>query len=317
MNEVLECSRSTKTARNVLLVIGEVAHHDGVGWLPQGPPKDRPADRRSIAERANAGVRSVERAIAQLQELDELEVRRVQNSRKRLAVYRVIVGRLRDVEVDMDRLEHFAFDGPFWTVEELVLDRAIRLASGVATTRHFGGSSEGARPAISGSDDPPFLAAHACASEQTVLRTVQQQQQEERSDALAALGDEAVLAELEERLQAVGAGGRLRKSAVADPCRALAWLQLAADEAHTNPAGFVAVGMTSGDWPSRRGPLVSASSKQAWVESTSALLDPEEAHRIVDEWENLDDGERAQWHQAVDEARELAEQARRAAWRAA
>lgn len=111
-------------------------------------------------------------------------------------------------------------------------------------------------------------------------------------------------AALSEELTAIGAGSALVALAWTEPERAIAWCRIAKDEARRNPAGFVATGMRSGEWPSARENLATSNSKQRWIDETSWLLDPEDAHLIVDEWENVDHGERAMWHQAVDEARD-------------
>jgi hypothetical protein len=92
-------------------------------------------------------------------------------------------------------------------------------------------------------------------------------------------------------------------AAHADPQRALAWLELAASEATRNPAGFVLAGLRSGEWPAQRGPASSAAPRlQSWIDRTAWRLGREAAHEILDDWDlDLDDGERAQWHQAIDE----------------
>lgn len=123
------------------------------------------------------------------------------------------------------------------------------------------------------------------------------------AELAAQLGSDAAAASLVEDLQAMQAGARLVAAAWRDPERARAWIAIARDEARLNPAGFVASGLASGEWPSPRGgSLVSASKKQAWVDETCWKLDREHARSIVDDWDDVDESERAMWHQAVDDA---------------
>ena len=112
VNEVLEHSKAELADRLVAVTIAEVAHHDGVGWLPQGPPADRPHDRKNIAARARVSVRQVKRSIAALGELDELEIRTAQRGRRRINVYWLKVGSLVEAEIDYERLP-FELDRPF------------------------------------------------------------------------------------------------------------------------------------------------------------------------------------------------------------
>lgn len=59
-------------------------------------------------------------------------------------------------------------------------------------------------------------------------------------------------AALLEKLDQLGLNGTARQLATDDPARAQAWLDVAATEATTNPAGFVLAGLRSGEWPSAR-----------------------------------------------------------------
>ena len=112
----------------------------------------------------------------------------------------------------------------------------------------------------------------------------------------------AAAAELTDALTSISAGARLVEAARREPERALAWITVARDEAHTNPAGFVMGGLKQPDeWPSPRGSFTSSTSKQSWVDDACWKLELEHAHSIVEEWENIDDAERAIWHQAVDD----------------
>jgi hypothetical protein len=117
------------------------------------------------------------------------------------------------------------------------------------------------------------------------------------------------LAELEQRLAELRAGRTLTAAARRDPQRALAWIELAASEANRNPSGFVLAGLESGEWPGVRGPASSSTRNlQKWVDETAVQLGRESAHTVLDDWDlELDDGERAHWHQAIDEACDLHE----------
>lgn len=98
---------------------------------------------------------------------------------------------------------------------------------------------------------------------------------------------------------------RLKQLALADPERALAWIELASSEATRNPAGFVIAGLESGDWPAPRGLAATTLLRQlAWVTETSWQLTPEHAHEIVDDLLGTLDAEAiAELHRLVDQER--------------
>ena len=87
LDQVFDRSRAKGTARCVLIAVADAAHHDGVTWSQQGPR----GNRRSIAHRANCSVRAVERAVGELVDLGELEVRKARRGRSWVNVYRVVV----------------------------------------------------------------------------------------------------------------------------------------------------------------------------------------------------------------------------------
>jgi hypothetical protein len=133
LDQVFDRSRAKGATRNVLVALADAAHHDGVTWIPQGPPTDP----KSIAYRAHAGVRTVERAIETLVALGELQVRRARRGRSYVNVYRVTVGSIAEQDVDYARLP-FELDEPFET------------ATGTTrrtTTRQDGGLNEDVQPA--------------------------------------------------------------------------------------------------------------------------------------------------------------------------
>lgn len=125
---------------------------------------------------------------------------------------------------------------------------------------------------------------------------------------LAALLEPDAAAGLEHELEQLQAGRTLRALAVADPDRALAWIQTAKIEADRNAAGFVRRGLESGEWPSRRGDSFrTASSTRSWIENTSWRLEPEDAHEILDERAStltITSDELAELHRLVDDIRE-------------
>src|ERR1035437_9944902 len=74
LREGFTLSQSRGVARNVLTVLADAAHPDGVTWLPIMPSKGGdPA--KCITHRANASKRAVIDATAELIALGEVEVR--------------------------------------------------------------------------------------------------------------------------------------------------------------------------------------------------------------------------------------------------
>jgi hypothetical protein len=118
--EVLDKSLSRYGTRTLLLALSEVAHLDGVAALRQGK-ESKPEDRRTILHRTRLTERQIRRCVAAAQELDELEVLIAQAGRQRFHVYRIIVGKLRSLEVDYERLQTETRFGDlrFWSIEEL------------------------------------------------------------------------------------------------------------------------------------------------------------------------------------------------------
>lgn len=204
-------------------------------------------------------------------------------------------------------LERVAAEGP----EAEALRAALRASSdpsdeadGTAGKRQqtalFAGADreKTARPGAENRQDPVSKTASPLAptSTEDQIRT------NAAASELAATIETAAAAELEQRLRELRAGTRLRLVAHADPQRALAWIDVAETEASRNPAGFVMAGLKSGEWPSQRTPTsTSTSSRTAWLETTARQLGADLAHDIVDGWDDLDPGELAQWHQALDE----------------
>lgn len=63
---------------------------------------------------------------------------------------------------------------------------------------------------------------------------------------------DAAAEEIHSQLTQLGITGDVLKLGLADPARASAWLEVAAEEADQNAAGFVANGLRGGTWPSER-----------------------------------------------------------------
>lgn len=82
LSAFLEESESELGTRLVGIVLSSAAWDDGITWLPQ----------EDIAKRARMSERQVRRAIVRLEELGELEVRKAQRGRKRVNVYRMLLG---------------------------------------------------------------------------------------------------------------------------------------------------------------------------------------------------------------------------------
>ena len=284
-SQVLNRSKSTRTDRNVLFALADAAHVDGVTWLPIAPPPNRPESTACIAARANCSKREVIRALKRLQALGELEVRKAQRGHCRINVYRITVGQIAQTEVDYDRLP-FTVDRPFGpgdhTSPGLDNQETPRQGDQVTTAARPG---DGSSPSHDKEQDPPVKPEAAAAA-----RAIETQPTGLLATALRSLG----------------AGRRLKRLALADPERALAWIELARSEASRNLAGFVIAGLESGDWPSPRGPTATALLRQlAWVAETSWRLAPDHAHEIVDNLLGTLDAEAiAELHRLVDQERE-------------
>jgi hypothetical protein len=111
LREVFALSQSRGVARNVLTVLSDAAHPDGVTWLPVSPPKNGDPT-KCITHRANASTRAVRSAIAELVLLGEIEVRQAQRGRAKINVYRVVLGSVGDAEIDYTDLP-FDLEQPF------------------------------------------------------------------------------------------------------------------------------------------------------------------------------------------------------------
>jgi hypothetical protein len=148
--EVLNSSRAKQGSRLVLVALSEVAAHDGTVWSPIGPPSYDD----SIAYRTKLTERQVKRCLKTLQALDELEIRQWRQGRKLWNIYRVIVGRIREKEVNYERPELAAMNllERFWTIDELHVARAFRPRMTSAESRRLGDILSPSHEADSASD---------------------------------------------------------------------------------------------------------------------------------------------------------------------
>lgn len=233
--EVLEESRAELSDRLVLLAIAEIAYHDGIGWLPQdwNPGDSLEQRKRTIRWRARSSPRQVPRSIASLraEALDELEVRTAQDGRRRILIYRVIVGRLRLLDVDLSRIP-YRLDRPFSSPAELALPWARRPANLAGGQGEDAGSADGSsasasderrpanlaggrgaddlpsapgRPANFDSDDLPSATGHARASVDPSLKArpgpvLTEASSIEKASVPAAAGEEELLEVLADEL---------------------------------------------------------------------------------------------------------------------
>lgn len=87
---VLKHSKSTLSARLVMLVLADAAHDDGVTWLGQ----------KEIASKARISRSTVDRTVDELLALPELEQRKAQRGRRRINVYRLLLAGLDEPNYD-------------------------------------------------------------------------------------------------------------------------------------------------------------------------------------------------------------------------
>jgi hypothetical protein len=328
VHEVLERSVAKPGPRFTLTAIAEDAWHDGVAWIEQGwPTKDSPQPSRdTIAGRTGNRAETVARHVADLEGLDELEVREVIEFGDRRLVYRVIVGAIRCLEVQYahHRLEARRRVMPvrFWTPEQLLLPRAQRPDNSSGRLARIAairasiltrGTPERAPDGSSGAD----LTDAQVPPDELSVRDLTDSRGPARASgqgstsfpgvrAAAAVETDAAAALLEAALKELGVPRSLRRRALADPKRAAAWLELAQREAARNPGGFFRSGFETGDYPSpRRGAGDGrAGSMEAWIDNNSwRLEEAADAHMIVDDWTGIDDAQRSLYHERVDRVR--------------
>lgn len=330
VREVLESSKAEGADRLVLLAIADVAYHDGVGWLPQGPQSSK----KSIASYANCSERQVRRSVDALQDAGELEVRRVQRGRRRMLVYRVVVGRIREQDVDYARL--------LFNLSEPFSDAYVLLARGPRRPASLSGRSDVEDssphepvdpvdapgdertdwPVVAGADERPAETARPDiydrddrTQESGRIENGPEKRSRERSSAAAEDSSSSTSeirspsvsgSPLQKELWSLRVPSKVRLEALEDAARAQAWLDLARREAHSNVAGYFVAGFSSGEWPAERGEAVSSQRRRAGQEASlrnlvSLGMSEEARHLIEVEWSTLTQIERNEYHSLVEE----------------
>ena len=229
LREVFRSSESRGVARNVLTVLADAAHPDGVTWLPISPPRGGDAS-KCITHRANASRRAVIDAIADLETSGELEVRKAQRGRSRINVYRVALGTLATVDVNYADLP-FRLDRPFGlgadSAPSQVGGDVVQFPSGLGAESDIDGvhfSSEADRPldgtaaAVEASPrlhEPSVEPSLQAAAEPEDPRTVVEDQGPEDPAAAEPEIRDAELVELVRSLPDADAGspGQVRRAA--------------------------------------------------------------------------------------------------------
>jgi hypothetical protein len=330
----IENSRSKHGARTVGLIIAEVAHYDGVGWIRIEPtkakkPRIRPEDDvNNIVFRTKLSPKQVRRCIDRLQDLDELEVVRAWDGRSRYFVYRLIIEPMRLRDVDYARGGLSVLEAPFWTPEELlqpVLERRpdghehspAQLAQLKLTRAQNVPSSDepvqGSRGDIGPPDEgtsaqPPYkepvlgpvLTREANAS----LVPADAGERESRKVEISL----ALSAELGVQLQGMTRHERGGwEKAIAE----LVDVGATGDEITARCAAYRArwVEMTLTPlalvrhWSSLGADVETAkpSGFDGWLEKAPLMFDRGQAHDVVDDYPKIDDAERARRHGRVDE----------------
>lgn len=123
LTAVFAHSESTLAGRLVLLALADSAHDDGVTWI----------DQDTIARKARVNASTVRRCLRDLEAEGEVETRKVQRGRRRIAVYRVLVPGV--VDVKYDDLP-FEVKEPFATAQIERSSEGDDRSNGDATTAH-------------------------------------------------------------------------------------------------------------------------------------------------------------------------------------
>ena len=264
MGEVFDCSRAEDAAFVVLLAIADNAGHERpIAWPGQN----------ELVRKARRSERAVRDGLRQLEELGEIETRQAKRGRVRFNVYRVTVGRYRDVEI-RDEDVPFRLDQPFSRPAELAARQAdVRAVphaerapgSEAATTGNGRRPSGVSRPAESNTHDRQRAPRRPAESDRSLARACQRTENEpsgepesEPSAAAAAVEDLAAIhdadlrAELNRDLDALRASPELRRAAWSNIPLAIAWVEVAKTEATRNPAAFILAGLQTGEHPSPR-----------------------------------------------------------------
>lgn len=131
ISALFDHSESRFSARLVLFVLADSGHDDGVTWISQV----------EIAAKARISLAEVKRSLIELEELGEIERRKVQRGRRRISVYRVMLPGVK--EPMYDRLP-FTVKEPFTTALYEPSSEIDDGSSGASTTAHLVDISQGA-----------------------------------------------------------------------------------------------------------------------------------------------------------------------------
>jgi len=295
----LRHSESEGNDRNVLLALADAAWRDGVTWILVGD--DKHDEDETICRLARVSRATVWRSLKSLKATGEVQMVRVRRGRSFVTVYRVLAGA---VDVDYERIPFelpHRFDEEPPAVQRRNLQRSDLTAAESESTTGPVIAAEADRCNMKRSDERSTFQAggfNVSAPRAGVDMNRKRTEKSNSNNAAAAL--------LEKHLRDLGVSAKVRRAALADPERAKAWLELAATAASVNPAGFFVAGFTGGEWPSRRADdrETASTARAEWIANTSPLLDAEDAHAIVDDWRDLDDVERAELHEQVDQVRQ-------------
>jgi hypothetical protein len=313
----------------VLAILADAAHADGIVWWSQ----------ELLAEYANCSVREVRRATDELERLVDVESRLAQRGRSRIKVYRLLPGRFGELDVDYERLP-FRIDEPFSHPDKLSGRRAAlaanphhdwRVAEPKSSPGQIVRSSELLHPDIS-SDSPGHLVRddrtsrppagsglvlHArgngveALSEAPMEATDSSSEEDSSVPAAAGEGDDpteqlrwALTAELGCTPKTRSEHGHWSK-AIAELVEAEATAEQVRDRCALYRRRWPTAALTPIALVRHWGFLGSAESgvaeaKEEWVEKTSWQLDREDAHWIVDEWDDVDDEQRQRFHELVE-----------------
>jgi len=314
LKAVWDHTRSTGTAWEVMVALGDGgSKEEGITWITQ----------ETIAEFGRLdrprSIRAVRDAIGWLEEHDEIEIRQAQRGRRRINVYRVILGAYGEIDLtDRDLDLPFQLSEPFSRPADIAARRVVCLAERMGTDLASEGESRPAesaarngasRPADFDTDDRHSTPRRPADFDRPYK---EEPEVEPKTDpAAASLAAARVeFPDLSEGLVRLRVAPRVRLVALGDPERAQAWLEIARREANHNPAGLFVAGFQSGDWPAGRGSNTlqivklerHRSARERSLRNLVAEGGADEARYFIDvEWENLTTVERSELHELVDE----------------
>ena len=308
LTEAWKHTRSRNAAWMVLTALSDAADKTtAITWRSE----------RELGEFTHLAEKSVRNGLRWLEAHHEIETRVAQRGRRRINVYRVVLGRY--AEIDLDELDldlPFPLLEPFSRPADIAGRRLDELAERMeaATPETTAGRpadiaarEDGGRPADSGDDDRHILPSRpADPAEHTSLRGPKEEPEGDPSAEQTAAAA-WIRMKLERGMRQLRVGHRVRELAIADPERATAWLDVARREGKHNPAGMFADGIRGGEWPSGRGPEAAAvichrAAKEASLRTHVAVGNVDFARELIDvEWETLTPIERAELHLIVDD----------------